>query len=89
VQGAKCTSSKSRIGLLRRHSKQRETLAASIARFDREEAVYFQARAADNSALAVYALGAGAPAETTARLQRAAAFFAGEARRSLTRLLEG
>jgi hypothetical protein len=68
--------------------EQRETLAASIARFDREEAVYFQARAADNSALAAYARDTGAPADTTSSLQRAAAFFGGEARRSLARLIE-
>ena len=66
--------------------KQRETLAASIAPFDREEAVYFQEGAADNSALAVFALGTGAPAETTARLQGATAFFASEARRAPIRL---
>jgi hypothetical protein len=69
--------------------KGRKTLAASIARLDRADAEYFQQRAADNSASAAYALGADAPVETTARLQRAAAFFAGEARRSLFRLLEG
>jgi hypothetical protein len=68
--------------------ESRETLAASVARMDASEAIYFQERAADNAALAAYALDMGAPAETAARLQRAAAFFAGETRRSLTRLLE-
>ena len=65
----------------------RETLAASIARLNRTDAAYFQQRAANNSALAAYALDTGAPVETTARLQRASAYFAGEARRSLARLI--
>jgi hypothetical protein len=54
----------------------RETRAQSIARLDRAEAIYFQECAADNSTLAASALDTGAPVETTARLQRAAGFFA-------------
>jgi hypothetical protein len=65
-----------------------ETLGASIARLNRQEAIYFQQRAANNSALAAYALDRGAPVETTARLQRASAYFANEARRSLAQLIE-
>lgn len=65
---------------------QRETLAQSIARLDAVEAIFFQQRAADNATLAAQALVTGAPVETAARLQRAAAYFAAEARRSLSRL---
>jgi hypothetical protein len=68
--------------------ERHETLAASIARLNRADGEYFAQRAADASTLAAYALDTRAPVETTARLQRAAAFFAGEARRSLNQLLE-
>jgi hypothetical protein len=69
-------------------SEHRETLSVSVARLNRADAEYFQQRAADNSTLAAYALGVGAPVETTASLQRASAYFANEARRSLARLIE-
>lgn len=64
-----------------------ETLAASIARAYRADAIYFQARAKDNAALASYTLEAGV-AFHACRFQRSAAFFAAEAWRSLSRLIE-
>ncbi len=67
---------------------RRETLAASITRCETADACFFQARACDMSALAAFALGVRAFPEAIA-FQRAAAFFAAEARRSLFRLLEG
>jgi hypothetical protein len=67
---------------------QRESLEASIARLYRAEAIYYQQRAADNSALAAFALVSRAFPEASA-FQRAAAYFAAEAWRCLSRLLEG
>jgi hypothetical protein len=64
-----------------------ETLAQSIARLYRADAIYFQTRAADNAALAAYGLEAGARSHA-AKFQRAAAFFAAEAWRALARLIE-
>jgi len=66
---------------------RRETLAASIVRLDRAEAVYFQQRAANNATLATLAFDAG-DIRRAATFQRAAAYFAAEGRRSLFRLLE-
>jgi hypothetical protein len=68
---------------------RRETLAASIARLNRQEAIFFQEHAAEISALAVYARDTAEPAETVVIFQCASAYFANEARRSLARLIEG
>ena len=65
----------------------RETLAQSVARLYRADAIYFQQRAANNAALAVYALDTGA-LDRACDFQRAAAYFAAQAWRSLSRLIE-
>ena len=64
-----------------------ETLAASIGRLDRADAIYWQQRAKDNAALAAYALHIGALSQA-AEFQRATSYFAAEALRSLSRLIE-
>jgi hypothetical protein len=66
----------------------RETLAVSIARCDAADCAFFQARARDMAALAAFALSHRAFMQAIT-LQRAAAFYAGEARRCLFKLLEG
>ncbi len=66
---------------------RRETLSASIARCDHADACFFQQRSMEMSTLAAFAVGVRAFPEAIA-FQRASAFFAAEARRSLFRLLE-
>jgi hypothetical protein len=57
-----------------------KTLAASIARLDRADAIYFLQRASNNATLATLAFDAGDIWRAT-MFQRAAAYFAAEARR--------
>jgi hypothetical protein len=67
--------------------ERRETLAASIAHMDAADCAFFQGRARDMAGLAAFALGARAfPQAIT--FQRATAYYAGQARRSLSRLIE-
>jgi len=68
--------------------ERRETLAASIARCDRADACFFQQRARDMAALAAFSLGHRAFPDAIT-FQRASAYYAGEARRCLSHLLEG
>ena len=64
-----------------------ETLTASITRLDRADAIYWQQRAKDNATLAAYALDIRALTRA-AEFQRTASYFAAEALRSLSRLIE-
>jgi hypothetical protein len=66
---------------------RRETLAESVARLNRADAIFFQTRAADQYKLAEFAFGCRQfPQAIT--FQRAAAYYAAQALHSLSRFLE-